>query len=153
MEWRGVRHETIPKSGGATQRPLRQAAALPWRPAPGGGVRTLLITSRGTGRWLAPKGKRIKGLGWAESAAREAFEEAGLIGRVDPESCGRYAFVKNLPDGGARPCVVSVFRLEVVAELDDWPERDQRERRWFDPRDAAELVAEPDLRRLILQLC
>ena len=61
---------------------LTQYGVIPVREAADGRVEVLLITSRETRRWVVPKGWPIKGLKPHASAAREAFEEAGLIGET-----------------------------------------------------------------------
>ena len=59
-------------------RPKRvQVAALCFRETDTG-KDVLLITSRGTGRWIVPKGWPIDGMGGSEAALREAWEEAGV---------------------------------------------------------------------------
>jgi 8-oxo-dGTP pyrophosphatase MutT (NUDIX family) len=118
----------------------------------GPALRVVLITSRETRRWVVPKG-------WIEpkeaphrSAAREAFEEAGLAGEADPDPIGAYAYAKRMPRGVVLPTEVLVFRLRVARLLQDWPERRERERRLFTPAAAAALVAEPGLAELLLAL-
>jgi uncharacterized protein len=70
---------------------MRQIAVLPYR---FGGVdkdgptEILLVTSRGTGRWVIPKGNPLTGLDRHASAAIEAEEEAGVLGAVCPTSIG-----------------------------------------------------------------
>ena len=64
-------------------------AALCWRRA-AAGIEVLLITARRSGRWIVPKGHPIRGLPVHEAAAREAWEEAGVQGRVNPAPLGRY---------------------------------------------------------------
>jgi 8-oxo-dGTP pyrophosphatase MutT (NUDIX family) len=97
--------------------------------------------------------------GWIEpreaphrSAAREAFEEAGLAGEADATPLGRYDYAKRLARGVVSPTEVLVFRFRVTALLDQWPEKRERERRLFTPAEAAGLVAEPGLAALIRQL-
>jgi len=131
-----------------SRRAGRQAAALPWRRTPAGGIEVLLITSRGTGRWILPKGWIEPGEGAAAAAAREAWEEAGVRGQVAPRPLGSYPYVRT-PEGGARACRVAVFPLRVEAELDAWPEQAERRRVWVAPAEAAERVAEPELRALL----
>lgn len=109
----------------------------------------LLVTSRGTGRWILPKGWVNPGQSAAQSAAQEAWEEGGVRGAVDADPLGTYRYAKRLEDGGARPCQVEVFPLRVEAELDAWPEQDQRRRLWLDPNEAAGRVEEPELRALL----
>lgn len=112
-------------------------------------MQVLLVTSRGTGRWILPKGWVNPGQSAAQSAAQEAWEEAGVRGAMDADPLGTYHYAKRLEDGRARPCRVEVFPLRVEAELDAWPEQDQRRRLWLDPAEAARRVEEPELRALL----
>jgi 8-oxo-dGTP pyrophosphatase MutT (NUDIX family) len=125
-----------------------QCAALPVR-RKGGRTEVLLVSSRQTRRWVIPKGWPMKGLSNARSAAREALEEAGIEGVVASASCGSFHYDKRRKDGSLLPCAVEVYRMDNVAELDDWPEKDQRTRQWVEAGRAAELVAEPELADLI----
>jgi 8-oxo-dGTP pyrophosphatase MutT (NUDIX family) len=126
-----------------------QIGALCWRPH-GSGHEVLLITSRDTGRWIIPKGWLVQGLTAAGSAAREAWEEAGIEGKPEEEALGYFAYRKGLDEGRAIPCVVEVFALRVERLTDRYPERGERRRKWFRPEKAAKKVDEPDLRQLIL---
>ena len=85
----------------------------------------------------------------AQSAAQEAYEEAGVRGQASPLAVGSYAYDKVGKQGGVRRLTVFVFPLEVTEELEDWPERHERERRWLPAPEAAALVREPDLQALI----
>ena len=125
-----------------------QYGALPfaWR---GGELRVLLITSRDTGRWLIPKGWPEKGMAPHELAAHEAFEEAGITGKVSNQPIGSFEYLKRLDGKSAKRCRVMVFPLEVVEELGDWPERAQRRREWLSPAEAAQRIDEPQLASLI----
>jgi 8-oxo-dGTP pyrophosphatase MutT (NUDIX family) len=126
-----------------------QFAALPFRLNADGSCQVMLVTSRGKGRWVLPKGWPIKRLAPFEAAAREAYEEAGLLGHVMHEQpFGSYHYDKSLPERPVR-CEVLVFLLRVARQVDDWPEKAQRETRWFDPAEAADLVQESDLADLI----
>ena len=139
-------------AGEGTSALRTQYAALCWRRREKR-VEVLLVTSRGTGRWIAPKGWPIEGLTPAGAAAREAWEEAGARGRVDEVCLGIYTYLKSLrEDGevvGGLPCAVAVFPLEVEALARDFPEAGQRRRRWMSRRKAASRVTEPELARLI----
>lgn len=121
-----------------------QVAALPWRRGRKG-VEVLLVTSRGTKRWVIPKGWPEGEERLYEAAAREAREEAGVVGSVSPAEAGRYLYGKKLVSGMERRCEVHVFPLEVTEEKVDWPERSQRERRWVSVSEARTMVAEPGL--------
>jgi len=125
-----------------------QYAALPYRKRPGG-LDVLLITSRGSGRWIIPKGWPIAGLSPSHAAAREALEEAGITGRISSERIGMYRYDKRLADDTDRDCNVEVFALEVVEQLDSWPEQHQRRREWLSVEEASGRVAETELRKLI----
>jgi 8-oxo-dGTP pyrophosphatase MutT (NUDIX family) len=88
-----------------------------------------------------------------DAAAQEAFEEAGLVGRiVRKRPIGRYRYDKVLSASRVRAVSVEVFLFEVDRQLDDWPEKDERETRWFRPRQAAAAVEESDLSALLLKL-
>lgn len=131
---------------------MRQIAVLPYRfsgPAQDGPTEILLITSRETKRWVVPKGNPLNGMERHAAAAVEAEEEAGVIGAVCPTPIGSYEYRKRRPNGASIMYQVEVFPLAVTNELDDWKEMDERERKWFTFREAAEAVEEPDLQGLI----
>lgn len=112
----------------------------------------LLITSRGTGRWVIPKGWPMEGHSLPGAAAREAWEEAGVEGRIIHEEIGRYGYDKEQDSGFAVPVEVAVFPLHVEKCRQDFPESEQRERRWFTPDEAVPLVAEAGLKRILQSL-
>ncbi|MGH6767959.1 MAG: NUDIX hydrolase [Xanthobacteraceae bacterium] len=129
-----------------------QFAALPYRRRAAGDIEVMLITSRDTGRWVIPKGWPVAALDPCDSAAREAKEESGLVGRIGRRPLGRYSYDKRLDDGSALSCTVEVFGLEVEKQLRTWPERDERRTRWFSPQEAADAVQEPDLAAIFRKL-
>jgi 8-oxo-dGTP pyrophosphatase MutT (NUDIX family) len=117
-----------------------QFAVLPWRISEGGTRQIMLLTSRGTRRWVIPKGWPIKGRKPAEAAAQEAYEEAGLIGHiVGKRPIGNFHYPKRLAQGEVL-CQVRVFLFRVERQLDEWPEKSQRETRWSDDEEAIDLV-------------
>jgi 8-oxo-dGTP pyrophosphatase MutT (NUDIX family) len=122
--------------------PAVQAGAIPYTLVRGTPV-FLLITSRGTGRWIFPKGAPMKGYELWQVAAREAFEEAGVEGEVETAPIGRYRGLK----GSLRsaPIEVQMFPLRVVRQLDDWPEKDSRHRHWVILAEARRLLSDPQL--------
>jgi 8-oxo-dGTP pyrophosphatase MutT (NUDIX family) len=126
-----------------------QFAALPWRRRADGGVEVLVITSRETRRWVLPKGWPMKAMTPAEAAAREAYEEAGVIGQTEAEPIGAYPYAKRLRGGALQTVQVQVFAMEVTAEQRAWPEKDQRDKLWTTRETAADLVEEPELKALI----
>ena len=129
--------------------PRAQYAALPWRRDRAGQLEVLLITSRETRRWVIPKGWPIKGMSSPRSAAREAFEEAGVQGKVAKQPVGSYAYDKRLKNGRLQHVRVAVFALAVETEAEAYPELGQREKLWLSPAEAARRVDEPELMVLL----
>ncbi|HEX3945642.1 MAG TPA: NUDIX hydrolase [Rhizomicrobium sp.] len=125
-----------------------QYAALPWRRIHGE-VKILLVTTRTTGRWIVPKGWPIPGRKPVECAAREALEEAGVVGEVAAEPLGWFSYEKHLRFGEVLPCRVVVFPLEVMRQRRNWAEKGERETHWCSFDEALTRVTEPGLRRLI----
>ena len=133
----------------ALQGPKLQFAVLPWRREEG--LEIMLVSSRETGRWVLPKGWPMKGIKPHKSAAREALEEAGILGKVAKTSLGGYSYAKRLEDGSVQICRVQIFSFEVEREHKSWLEKHERTRKWFAVADAAEAVEEPELREAILK--
>lgn len=127
---------------------LKQVAALPVRVNAHNKIEILLITSRDTGRWVIPKGGQPNGLTKAQAAEAEAFEEAGVKGDICSSKLGTFEYRKD----GQIDASVSVYRLDVTTVLKKWPEKGERRRKWFSAKQAAELVDERDLSRLIAGL-
>lgn len=128
----------------------RQYAVLPLASVDGE-TRVLLLTSRETGRWVIPKGWPIKRLKPWEAAAREAYEEAGILGTVGRDPLGTYLYDKRLNDGRSVAVAVTVFPMTVRRQLEDWPERLERQSRWVTPGEAAKLVEERGLVDILLE--
>jgi len=128
-----------------------QIAAMPIRHAADGSTEILLVTSRTTRRWIVPKGWPMKGLKDHDAAAREAFEEAGVIGRVSSEPAGRYTYWKRMSDHFVL-CKVKLYLLKVEQQLASFSEQHQRDLHWFKLADAADLVDEPELSTAIRRL-
>jgi 8-oxo-dGTP pyrophosphatase MutT (NUDIX family) len=108
-----------------------QFAALPWRLSELGMRQVMLLSSRETHRWVIPKGWPIKKRKPHEVASQEAYEEAGLSGHiVDKRAVGTFYYEKRFVKK-VDLCQVRVFLFRVERQLDDWPEKDQRETKWF----------------------
>jgi len=130
-----------------------QYAALPMRTANDGGLEILLITSRRTRRWIIPKGWPIPGLDGPRTATIEAFEEAGIKGDLLPQPIGSYRYGKHMGVlADEMPCEVTVYPMQSVTQLTDWPERSTRQLQWFDRARAARLVEETELAALIVNV-
>ncbi len=128
-----------------------QYGAICWR-MHRGRVEVLLITSRDTGRWVIPKGWPMADRGSAAAAAQEAWEEAGVKGDVTDTAIGAFGYDKVLKPGKSVPCRVDVFSLRVAELKRKYPEDALRSRKWFKHTKAARLVAEPELRGLLMAL-
>ncbi len=126
----------------------QQYAALPYMQS-GERVDVLLITRRRSGRWIIPKGWPEAPLSGPELAALEAYEEAGLKGRIGKKSIGSFSYIKQLEDGSKIKCEVTVYPLRVNAQYLDWPEKGQRQLRWLKKKKAVELIEELELAALI----
>ena len=129
---------------------IRQFGALPYRFEKKAGLQILLVTSRDTGRWVVPKGNPMPFREDHETAAQEAFEEAGIEGEIAAAAIGSFRYRKRrrlLPPINAE---VRLFPMRVERLLDEWPEAHQRRRQWFTREEAVAAVAESGLKRLIL---
>jgi 8-oxo-dGTP pyrophosphatase MutT (NUDIX family) len=112
----------------------------------------MLITSRERRRWVIPKGWPKKGKSPQLSAAREAFEEAGVLGAVAKRSVGSFSYQKRLKSGAVVVCDVHVFPLEVRHQSKRWPEKEERVIKWLSASEAAKKVDEPMLGQIIRRL-
>ncbi|MBC7146768.1 MAG: NUDIX hydrolase [Thioclava marina] len=117
-----------------------------------GKTQVLLITSRDTGRWVLPKGWPMRGRSLSGAAQQEAWEEAGARGLVEKEPIGDFHYDKILDSGLAVPTDVIVFLLRVEQLEKTYPEVGQRKRKWFAPKEAAGLVAEEGLQKILRNL-
>ena len=130
---------------------IAQVAAIPFRLNDRGELEVMLVTSRGTRRFIVPKGWPMKGLKDRDAAAREAYEEAGVLGRISDKPAGRYTYWKRMSDHFTL-CEVKLYLLEVEQQLDSWAEQHQRDLHWFTLADAADIVDEPELSTAIRKL-
>lgn len=121
----------------------RQSGVIPVR-FKEGEPQVLLVTSNKGKRWVIPKGIVETDLSPAKSAAKEAWEEAGVTGVVSRRMLGRYVYEKW---GGF--CTVQVYLLEVGKTHRAWPEGKVRRRKWLPPEKAAARVHEPELQEMI----
>ncbi|MBT5415073.1 MAG: NUDIX hydrolase [Rhodospirillaceae bacterium] len=129
-------------------RSVRQVAALPFIDI-GSRIEVLLVTSRRSGNWIVPKGWPSGALSMPQAAAREAEEEAGVLGEIHPEPLGTYRYTKRMAGGYQIACEVYVYPLAVTLHRTDWQEKADRTMRWVDLPDAPGLVVEKGLMRLL----
>jgi 8-oxo-dGTP pyrophosphatase MutT (NUDIX family) len=89
-------------------------------------VEIALVTTRDGRRWTIPKGHIEEGMSPKDSAAKECIEEAGLVGSMLPEQICVYSYEKR-----AATRHVRVFLLLVKREMNEWPEKHFRRRKWM----------------------
>lgn len=128
-------------------KPIRQVAAIPFRMRDGR-PEVMLVTSRGTRRFIVPKGWPMKGKSGRQAALIEAREEAGVTGTTRKAPLGRYRYWKRLSDAFV-PIEVTVYLLIADEIMPHWKEAATRERAWLSPADAATLIDEPELATLV----
>ena len=123
-------------------RECEQVAAVCYRMG-SEGVEFLLVRTRGSGCWTFPKGSTEAGLTHAQAAALEAFEEAGVHGRIEEASFARY--VRRKGDGRksrrARERAAVNAHLCEVSRLSP-PQEANRDRTWFSAQDARRRLRE-----------
>jgi 8-oxo-dGTP pyrophosphatase MutT (NUDIX family) len=129
-----------------------QYAALPYRRKGNSSTEVLLVTSRETGRWIIPKGWPRKGNAPHKAAAREAREEAGVLGRIERRAIGWFCYEKRLKSGKMVVCDVKVFPLKVERQEERWPEMGERQLKWLSRTKAAKTVEDSGLGTLIRSL-
>jgi 8-oxo-dGTP pyrophosphatase MutT (NUDIX family) len=129
---------------------LLQSGVLAYRRAKNGELLILLIRKRRSKQWGIPKGRIEAHLSFGENAAKEAFEEAGVRGRLSAHSVGMFRATKRSPSRlNTRVIEVWIYLLEVTERLSRWPEKGKRETRWVSCDIAAAALREP----LLVELC
>jgi len=108
------------------RKPAEQVAAVCYR-ASHAGIEFLLVQTGG-GRWTFPKGNAEPGLSGAQSAALEAFEEAGVHGRIEESAFARYTFHKKRSQG-TQPVQIYAYLCEVTRL--EAPQELKRNPTWF----------------------
>ena len=129
----------------------RQVAALCWREGVKG-VEVLLITTRRTRRWTPPKGNIDTGVTPKDAALAEAWEEGGVNGVVTGDPVGRYDYLKLRKKFRWTKIAVDLYPVRVDQMADDFPEKDERAALWVTPTEAAGLVNERSLKRVLADL-
>lgn len=112
-----------------------------------GQLEVLLITSIRKKKWIFPKGFIEFNFSAFESAKKEAYEEAGVIGENETVELG--AFQSKKKNGIS---LIRVFSMEVTKELNDYPEKNLRKRKWFDSNEAIEKIDINELKTFLIKL-
>ena len=99
---------------------------------------------------MLPKGWPQVGKTLPQSALAEAFEEAGVRGRVEPEALGSYTYQKtDAEEGEDSDFRVNVYQVEFGRSAKKWPEQGERRLEWVSPEEAARRVDEPELKIIL----
>lgn len=125
---------------------FNQSGVIPYR-ITAGGIEILLITSIKKKKWIIPKGYIEFNLSPFESAKKEAYEEAGVIGTNETFEIGSFRVHREIG-----LCIIKIYSMEVVEVLDDYPEKSLRKRKWFSVKEAVENTDIPELPELINRL-
>jgi len=96
-----------------------------------------LIRKMGSRHWGVPKGLVDRGDTHEETALKEAWEEAGISGRLVGRSLGNYQYQK-----WDATFEVTLYLMEVLEQHPSWLEAGYRERRWASFDEAATLLSE-----------
>jgi 8-oxo-dGTP pyrophosphatase MutT (NUDIX family) len=132
---------------------ILESGVLAFRREASGEPLVLLISKRRSKKWGIPKGRAEPHLGLYENAAKEAFEEAGVIGYIAPSAIGMYRAEKSATNSPTKRIIeVWVYLLEVTETLADWPEKEKRTTRWVSCEVAARQLREPVLTHLCHRL-
>ena len=142
----------FPGPDGTERRPrpsyyYTQSAVIPYR-FEGAQLQVLVVASSKQRHLVVPKGIQTPGMTAQTSAAKEALEEAGVLGDVGDESLGSYQYTKW---GATVTCVVYPMHVTEVIPEADWEER-HRGREWLSAADAAERLKQPELRPMVFAL-
>jgi|SRR6056297_1158170 len=124
-----------------------QSAVIPYLREEGK-ARVMLITTQKKKKWTLPKGIIEPGLSPPKSAAREAYEEAGIRGEVEHQLFDRFEYDKW---GGT--CHVQVFLMKITEVLDQWPEQDQRSRKLVNACEAPEWIGRESIKPVLQRFC
>lgn len=124
----------------------RQSAAVPVREKDGG-FEVMLVTSLKNSKWILPKGIVEPGMTPQDSAAKEAWEEAGVKGVICEDSLGHF---QNQKWGGI--CRVDAYRLDVTEVAEDWLESGKRKRKWFTVKEALKAMKDDEAAAIVRRL-
>jgi 8-oxo-dGTP pyrophosphatase MutT (NUDIX family) len=117
-----------------------QVAAVCFRRR-GGAVEFLLVNTNGGNKWTFPKGSIDARLSHSQAAQREAAEEAGALGTIEPRHFHLYIHSKGVfwQPGGVQEFVVKAFLMEVHETRR--PDEDNRKPTWLSPKEAKHRLA------------
>jgi 8-oxo-dGTP pyrophosphatase MutT (NUDIX family) len=110
------------------------------------GHQVCLVTSRCKHKWILPTGKHEKYLSDREVAVLEAFEEAGVLGKLDKSF---YKSLKVCSPSGRKTRRTRLFLMNVDRKLKNWPEKKHRRRKFVDVRKLDSFICDKKLSKAI----
>ena len=113
-------------------------------------IAIMFVTSQQRGRWILPKGNLEEGESHKKGCKREAFEEAGVKGKILKDFPITMAISKSA-ESGLVHTAVTYYPMLVTEQADEWPEQDKRERHWALMKDAYQVTDRADFQQLIKQ--
>lgn len=147
IDWAdGITCQSEPPVACSSPMPVR-SAAIPYRYSDQGEIEVLLVTSRKKRRWIIPQGRIRVGMMPHASAAKEAFDGAGVLGRSDPVPIASYS--RRQKADYERAIRVDVYPLAVTTEAPVWPEMHVRQRRWASISEAISIASNKGLRHAL----
>ena len=119
--------------------PLQVAAVCYRRRGPS--IEFLLVNTNGGSKWTFPKGTPEARLSHSQAAEREALEEAGAVGIIEPRHFHLYLHSKGVfwQPKGVQEYVVKAFLMEVHQTRR--PGEAMRNPTWFAPEEAKKILA------------
>ena len=113
-----------------------------------GDVKLLMVTSLTRGRWVFPKGTLKKGEGKLKGCRREAFEEAGIKGKILSD-LPITAVIKSKDKSKSDMMVVTYYPIFVTKQIKEWPEKKLRNRQWVPLDEIDHHLKKGDLRKVV----
>src|SRR5579863_8660178 len=135
------------ESGGPPMASSRAAKSLPLQVAAicyrrrGSAIDFLLVNTNGGNKWTFPKGSTAPNLSHSQAAEREAVEEAGALGTIEPRHFHLYLHSKGVfwQPGGVQEFVIKAFLMEIQQMRR--PDEPMRHPTWFSPEEAKRRLA------------
>ena len=129
-----------------------QVAAVCYRKR-GASFEFLLVNTNNGDKWTFPKGATEPRLSHSQAAEREALEEAGAVGVIEPRHFHLYLHTKGVfwQAAGVQEFVVKAFLLEVTRTQP--PDESMRNPTWFSVDDARKALTKGREAKYAAELC
>jgi ADP-ribose pyrophosphatase YjhB (NUDIX family) len=111
-------------------------------------IAIMFVTSQKRGRWILPKGNLKANESHQQGCKREAFEEAGIKGKI-LKNLPLTHMISNSKNGEIYEVAVTYYPMLVSKQYDEWPEQEKRERHWALLDDALRVTDRIDFHNVI----